>query len=97
MEKLTSVADELDIELRPGDVRENLTITGLLEDDLAGGEITIGEATLTVVKERVFCYRMDPLHPSARPVLDSHRAAYMCEVSAGGPIAVGDEVVFARP
>ena len=91
-ERVDAVAAELGVDLRPGDVRENLTVSGLADTDLEGSEIRINDVTFLVERSRHFCYRMDPLHPSARDALNRHGAAYMCSVVRGGDIAVGDAV-----
>ena len=81
--------DELD--LKPGQIKENVTTSGLdLSQTKAGEVVFIGEeVTMEIVGECNPCDRMNLIRPGLRQVLD-HRRGMLATVINGGPIKVGD-------
>ncbi len=77
--------------------RANLLVSGIPLKPMAGSRIMIGQVVLEVTAEADPCSRMDAAHPGLRRALTPEaRGGVRCRVIAGGPIAVGDEVVW-RP
>lgn len=82
-----------ELELEPGQIKENVTTTGLdLSQTQAGQVLFIGdEVTMEIVGECKPCDRMNAIRPGLREVLD-HRRGMLATVINGGPIKVGDSI-----
>lgn len=75
--------------------RANLLVAGLPLRPLAGSRLLIGGVVLEVTGEADPCRRMDEACAGLRRALTPEaRGGVRCRVLAGGPIAVGDEVVW---
>ena len=87
-------AEVLDqLELEPGDVREQVTVRGLDLDALAAGtRLRVGGALLEVGDPCRPCERMNELRPGLREILVGRRGRFVSVVEAGG-FAVGDRFV----
>jgi MOSC domain-containing protein YiiM len=87
-------------DLSPGWFGENLTTEGLLEDDVAVGDVLrIGSALLEVSQPRVPCFKLaarmdDPAF--ARPFLKSGRVGFYLRVLEQGELGAGDAVARER-
>jgi hypothetical protein len=79
-------------QLKPGDVRENITIQDL---DLAslpvGARLAIGSSLLEITSICEPCNRMDEIHPGLQQAISGKRGVLAC-VIRGGLIRVGDHV-----
>ena len=86
-----SVLDELGLE--PGQVKENITVTGLdLSQTKAGQVFTIGdEVTMELVGDCEACGKMDALALGLQDKIDGKRGM-LAKVINGGAIKVGDAV-----
>ena len=86
-----SVLDELGLE--PGQVKENITVTGLdLSQTKAGQVFTIGdEVTMELVGDCEACGKMDALALGLQDKIDGKRGM-LAKVINGGAIKVGDDV-----
>jgi MOSC domain-containing protein YiiM len=75
----------------PGELGEQITVTGLDIDALAPGtRLRIGDrAEVELIEMRTGCDWFEEIHTLPRP---DGRLGMMCRVTAGGPIAVGDPV-----
>lgn len=82
-----------ELELEPGQIKENVTTTGLdLSQTQAGQVLFIGdEVTMEIVGECKPCDRMNAIRPGLREVLD-HRRGMLATVINGGPIKVGHSI-----
>lgn len=79
--------------LSPGDVREQVTTSGLGLDALAAGtRLRIGDAVLEVGQPCAPCSRMDELRPGLRAALEGRRGRF-ARVVETGLLAVGDSIV----
>lgn len=83
-----------DLDLKPGDLREQLCVRGL-PSLTAGDVLEIGTARLEVVKPRVPCAVMDGVRRGLRAQLEG-RAGWCTRVTAGGRVALGDPVRVSR-
>jgi len=83
--------DEMD--LKPGQIKENITTTGLdLSKTEAGQVFFIGnDVTMEIVGECEPCGKMDAIRPGLRERID-HRRGMLATVINGGPIKVGDSI-----
>ena len=83
--------DEMD--LNPGIIKENITITGIdLSQAKVGQVFFIGDqVTLEVVGECEPCSKMDAIRPGLQERLN-HRRGMLTTVINGGPIKVGDSI-----
>ena len=81
------------LELKPGQIKENITTSGLdLSQANAGEVFFIGDSvTLEVVGECEPCGKMDAIRPGLRERLDGRRGM-LAMVINGGPIKVGDSI-----
>ena len=79
--------------LAPGQVKENVTTTGLdLSQTKKGQVFFIGdEVTMEIVGECEPCSKMDALQPGLMEKID-HRRGMLAMVINGGPIKVGDSI-----
>ena len=81
-----------DFDLQPGMMRENLTVTGMLLDELASGtRLEAGEAILEITGDCEPCDQMEALRPGLRRAIDGRRGK-LARVARGGTIRLGDEV-----
>lgn len=86
---------ELGADVDPSARRANLLIEGLALARMRGRALRIGEARLLVGGEVTPCERMDAEHPGLRRALrDEWRGGVFAQVLAGGPIRVGDAVMW---
>ena len=82
-----------EFDLKPGQVKENITTTGLdLYQTKAGQVFFIGdEVTMEIVGECEPCGKMDAIRQGLQQELN-HRRGMLATVINGGPIKVGDSV-----
>ena len=82
-----------ELELSPGQIKENVTTSGLdLSQTEAGQVVIIGDdVTLEIVGECLPCERMNAIRPGLRQTLE-HRRGMLALVLNGGPIKVGDPI-----
>ena len=80
-----------EFELRPGQIKENITTTGLdLSQTQKGQVLFIGDqVTMELVGECEPCEKMDAIHQGLQESLN-HRRGMLAVVINGGPIKVGD-------
>ena len=84
------------VELHPGHFGENLTIEGLLEEDVHSGDrLKIGGAELVVTQARLPCYKLGIRF--GRPdmvsrLLASRRTGFYLSVAVEGDIGAGDTI-----
>jgi MOSC domain-containing protein YiiM len=96
-------AQMTDVDLQPGHFGENLTIEGLLEEDVhVGDRLRIGSAELLVTQPRLPCFKLGIRFGRPEMVkrfLDSRRTGFYLAVAVEGDIAAGDaiEVVERHP
>ena len=83
--------DELD--LKPGQIKENITTSGLdLSQTKAGQVVFIGDqVTMELVGDCEPCRKMDAIRPGLQSVLNGQRGM-LAVVISGGAIKVGDTV-----
>ena len=81
------------MELVPGQIKENITTTGVdLTQAKAGEVFFIGdEVTMEVVGDCEACGKMDVIRPGLREGLNGRRGM-LAMVINGGPIKVGDTI-----
>ena len=83
--------------LRPGDVREQVTVSGLdLHGLVFGSRLKIGSAVLEVAGLCAPCERMEELGAGLQAKLDGRRGRFV-RVVEGGDIRVGDAIVVEPP
>ncbi len=85
-------------DLTPGQFGENLTIEGILEDEIYIGDIfQLGEtAKLQVTQPRIPCYKLAykmGVPAFAKQFLTSRRVGFYFQVLTEGNITAGDEIV----
>ena len=80
-------------ELKPGQIKENITTSGLdLSQAKAGEVFFIGDSvTMEVVGECHPCGKMDAIRPGLREQLGGRRGM-LAMVINGGPIKIGDSI-----
>ena len=80
------------LELRMGEVRENITTRGIdLMKLPIGTRLSVGEAVLELTGECEPCNLMDELRPGLRETLKGQRGM-LARVTRGGKLSVGDEI-----
>ena len=86
-----AILDEAD--LNPGQVKENITVTGLdLSGVKAGQVLSIGDSvTMEVVGDCEACGKMDAIRMGLKDSLDGKRGT-LAKVLSGGAIKIGDSV-----
>ena len=86
-----AILDEAD--LNPGQVKENITVTGLdLSGVKAGQVLSIGDSvTMEVVGDCEACGKMDAIRMGLKDSLDGNRGT-LAKVLNGGAIKIGDSV-----
>ena len=79
--------------LKPGQIKENITTSGLDLSQAKGGQVVfIGDAvTMELVGDCQPCGQMDAIRAGLRQELDGRRGV-LAMVINGGPIKVGDSV-----
>ena len=82
-----------DLELAPGQIKENVTTTGLDLSQVKEGQVLfIGdEVTLELVGPCLPCHKMDQIRPGLQGKLKGRRGM-LAVVINGGPMKVGDPV-----
>jgi len=84
------------VDLQPGNFGENLTVEGVLEDDVhVGDRLKIGSAELVVTQPRLPCYKLGIRFGRADMVkrfLDSGRSGFYLSVAVEGDVAAGDAI-----
>jgi len=81
-----------EFELQPGQVRENITVTGIKLAGLEPGtQLLVGASVLEVTLDCAPCEYIDTLKPGLRQRIDGRRGT-LCRVVSGGEIQVGDTV-----
>lgn len=80
-------------DLKPGQIKENITTTGLdLTQAKAGQVVFIGDqVTMELVGECEPCGKMDAIRQGLQQELN-HRRGILATVINGGPIKIGDAV-----
>jgi len=82
--------------IRPGDVRENVTVEGI---DLSGlspnDELTIGGALLTVTGHCEPCSKLDELRPGLSSDIEGKRGVF-AQVVSTGEVRINDPIALAR-
>ncbi|MGB8388734.1 MOSC domain-containing protein [Mycobacterium sp.] len=87
-------------DLRPGHFGENLTVTGLADDDVCiGDRYRIGNAEFEVTQPRVTCFRIglrlnEPEMPNL--LVSQHRPGFYFRVITEGQVRAGDDIVRTR-
>jgi MOSC domain-containing protein YiiM len=75
--------------------RANLLVAGVPVEPKPGSRVVIGTVILEVCSETDPCERMDQQHMGlTRALIPDARGGVRCRVIAGGPVAVGDKVVW---
>ena len=82
-----------ELTLKPGQIKENITTSGLdLSQAKAGEVFFIGDSvTMEVVGECQPCGKMDAIRPGLREQLGGRRGM-LAMVINGGPIKIGDSI-----
>jgi MOSC domain-containing protein YiiM len=82
--------------LKPGEIRENITTSGLSVNSLARGQrLAIGKAVLEVTGPCEPCSRMDEIQMGLQQELTGQRGT-LCRVIEGGRIQRGDAIQLAH-
>jgi MOSC domain-containing protein YiiM len=80
--------------LRPGDVREQVTVRGLALGRLAfGTRLQVGAAVLEVAGPCAPCERMNEIRPGLKDVLEGQRGRFV-RVVTPGTFSVGDSLTI---
>jgi len=89
-------ASELGRELPFGQFGENLTVSGLLEDEIRiGDRLTAGDALLEVTEPRGPCYKLDirmGIPEFKRQMRDTGRTGFYASVIEPGTLQAGDVI-----
>jgi MOSC domain-containing protein YiiM len=89
------VLDRFD--LAPGDVREQVTVSGLALHELVfGSRIEIGEALFEVAGPCAPCERIEELRPGLQQAMEGQRGRFV-RVVRGGSFRVGDPITVQPP
>ncbi|MDX1614247.1 MAG: MOSC domain-containing protein [Candidatus Promineifilaceae bacterium] len=81
-----------DFGLSPGQIKENITVSGLRLRDLApGARLQVGETELAVYGDCAPCQFIDDIRPGLRAEMEGQRGT-LCWVATGGQIRRGDPV-----
>ena len=85
-----------DVDLQPANFGENLTIEGLLEDDVhIGDRLKIGSAELVVTQPRLPCYKLGIRFgrpDMVKRFLASRRTGFYLAVTVEGDVGTGDTI-----
>jgi MOSC domain-containing protein YiiM len=80
------------LELSPGQVKENVTVSGVEANALPpGARLTLGEVVIELTKECAPCSRMEEIRPGLQEQLQRKRGVY-ARVVRPGTVRVGDPV-----
>jgi len=83
--------------LAPGDVREQVTVSGLALHELVfGSRIEIGEALFEVAGPCAPCERIEELRPGLQQAMEGQRGRFV-RVVRGGSFRVGDPITVQPP
>jgi len=83
--------------LQPGMLRENMTLTGMVLDELAEGTLLqVGEAILEITDDCEPCGQMEDLRPGLREAIRGRRGK-LARVARSGAVRVGDAVHLSEP
>lgn len=78
--------------LAPGQLRENVAVSGVVLTGLAKGtQILLGQVSLEVTGDCAPCHQVEAIRPGLREAM-SGRRGILCRVLTGGTIKVGDSV-----
>jgi MOSC domain-containing protein YiiM len=81
-----------DFGLKPGDLRENITILGIDLNGLSPGtKIHIGNCLFQIQGECTPCSKLDELQPGLQEAIHGRRGI-LASVVQGGSISIGDPV-----
>ena len=84
------------VDLQPGHFGENLTIEGLLEEDVhVGDRLTIGSAELVISQPRLPCYKLGirfGRDDMIKRFLASGRTGFYLAVAVEGDVGAGDTI-----
>lgn len=85
--------DHLDaLGVKPGAIRENITVDGAdVQSWAVGQQVRVGEVVLEITMVCDPCHRMDELRDGLRAQLDGKRGM-LAHVVEGGEIALGDSI-----
>ena len=90
-----AILDKFD--LRPGDLRENITLEGVdLNTIQTGSTMDLGSSILLVQGECTPCSQMDDIRPGLQDALRSQRGI-LASVEVGGSVRIGDAVLISPP
>jgi MOSC domain-containing protein YiiM len=85
------------LDLRVGDVKENITTRGIALMGLPiGARLRVGEAVLEITGECHPCSRMEDLRPGLRETLGGQRGM-LARVAQSGALRVGDAITVEAP
>ncbi len=94
---LVDQATLAEYDLQPGQIRENITLTGLDLTGLPRGtRIRIGAATLEVTGDCSPCDRLEAIRPGLREAIRGRRGL-LARVQTGGTIRVSDRAIVEPP
>ncbi len=80
--------------LRPGDLDENLTLDGLMIDDLQPGQqLRIGSVLLEITIPCPVCDKLDTVRPGLRSALRDQRGMF-ARVLSTGHVHIGDSITL---
>ena len=83
-------------DLSPGQVRENLTVSGIaLAGKPAGTQIQAGDVLLEVTGDCAPCQLIEDIRPGLRGEMDGRRGT-LCRVLLGGTIRVDDQIAIVQ-
>ena len=86
-----------ELDLSPGDVRENLTVRGVgVMRQAPGTTLAVGQAIVELTKECAPCRVMDGVRPGLMRELSGRRGMY-AKVIRPGEVRPGDPVRIAEP
>ena len=84
------------VDLQPGNFGENLTVEGVLEEDVhVGDRLKVGSSELVVTQPRLPCFKLGIRFGRAdmvKRVLDSGRSGFYLSVAVEGDVAAGDAI-----
>lgn len=83
--------------VNPGDLRENLIVSGMRLSDIQSGSILrVGDTLLEITSDCKPCDMLNNLHPGMRDEIDGDRGI-LARVLEEGTIRVGDPVFLLQP